>query len=366
MKRIWIRIAVSVRQNAAALAFVVAWILINFAVFRYAFDAAFSDAALLALCIQKESGAWNRFYTSFTEIVVFGVLASMIMANVTRRYRPEATCAALAERAQDHIVVIGYTNLGKRIRALADEAGATAVVVDEDRALVDDLIRTEAPLVLGSARAESTLDHAQIEHAKVIVVATDDMETAVVACRLIRAKNPKGKLVVRCADDDVGQIVGKAYSARVLSTSKVAAKFILAKAQKAGVRKAVIVGRNNLGKRLLESLGAEGITGELIEETESVDVLRKAGVESTDLVVIADDDLGKNLVRVDRIRDLNTHCLIVCRVFHDDAAEILTQNPFRCAILSTSRLAAEQLVEEGIFSELGIVAKKKRPARANA
>jgi Trk K+ transport system NAD-binding subunit len=364
MKHLWIRLAVSIRQNAAALLFVVVWILANFAVFRYAFDAPPSEAALFALCVQKGSSPWGRFYTTFTEVVVFGVIASMIVANVTRRYRPEATCAALAERARKHVVVIGYTNLGKRIRNLAVDAGAAAVVVEEDRALVDDLVRIEAPLVIGSAQNEATLAHAQYEHAHAIVVATDDLERAVVACRLIRAKNPKGKLVVRCADDDVGQILGKAYSARVLSTSKVAAKFILAKAQKAGVRKAVIMGRNNLGRRLAESLGAEGIGSELINETDDVAVLRQAGVETTDLVVIADDDLGKNLVRVDRIRDLNPHCLVVCRVFHDDAAELLTQNPFRCVILSTSRLATEQLVEEGIFREMGIVGGKKRSRAA--
>lgn len=360
MKRIWIRLAVSIRQNASALLFVLAWIAVNFAVFHSVFGASLREAVLLAVCVQKANGTWGRFYTSFTEVVVFGVVASMIVANVTRRYRPEATCAALAERARNHIVIIGYTNLGKRIRALALEAGHDAVVIEEDRALVDDLVRTESPLVLGSAREASALDHAQIEHAHAVVIATDDLETAVVASRLIRAKNPKGKLVVRCADDDVGQILGKAYSARVLSTSKIAAKFIVGKAQKQGARKAVIIGRNNLGKRLAESIQAEAIPCQLIDETENVDVLRQAGVENCDLVIIADDDLGKNLVRVDRIRDLNVHCLVVCRVFHDDAAEILTQNPFRCVILSTSRLATEQLVEEGVFREIGIVSAKKR------
>lgn len=360
MKRTWIRFAVSVRQNAGALVFVVVWILVNAAVFRIVLGAAHTDAVLFALCVEKMGSAWGRFYTTFTEVVVFGAIASMIVANVTRRYRPEATCAALAERARSHVVIIGYTNLGKRIQAIAAEAGATAVVIEEDRALVDDLVRMEAPLVIGSAREESTLNHARIAEAHAVISATEDLETAAVACRLIRAKNPKVKLVVRCADDDVGQILGKAYGARVLSTSKVAAKFILAKAQKAGVRKAVIVGRNNLGRRLAESLKAEGVENLLIDETEDVNVLRQAGVETTDLVIIADDDLGKNLVRVDRIRDLNTHCLIVCRVFHDDAAEILTQNPLRCVVLSTSRLAAEQLVDEGIFREIGISSGKKR------
>ena len=59
-------------------------------------------------------------------------------------------------------------------------------------------------------------------------------------------------------------------------------------------------------------------------------------------------------MRVDRIRGLNPEALLACRVFHDDAAEILTQRPFRCLVLSTSRLAAEMLADEGILREVGV------------
>jgi hypothetical protein len=64
-----------------------------------------------------------------------------------------------------------------------------------------------------------------------------------------------GRRKFRCADDDVGQILMKAYQARVLSTSKIAARFILAQAQKAGARRAVVVGQNNVGRRVAEALG---------------------------------------------------------------------------------------------------------------
>src|SRR4051812_21878264 len=108
-KRVWIRIAITVRQNWAALAFIAAWLVANGLIFANLFHLPWSDAVLTAVCIHKVEGSWGRFYASFTEFVVFGAVASLIAANATRRYRPEATCGALAERAANHLLVIGYT-----------------------------------------------------------------------------------------------------------------------------------------------------------------------------------------------------------------------------------------------------------------
>jgi Trk K+ transport system NAD-binding subunit len=188
----------------------------------------------------------------------------------------------------------------------------------------------------------------------VVVIAPVALETAAVACRIVRAANPGCRLVVRCADDDVGQILAKAYSARVLSTSKIAARFILARALRAGVRRAVVIGHNNVGRRVAEALAGERIACALIPVTEDRAALAAAGVAGAELIVLADDDLGKNLVRVDRVRELNPDGLVICRVFQDDAAELLTQKPFGCVVLSTSRLAAELLADEGVFRDVGV------------
>jgi hypothetical protein len=66
------------------------------------------------------------------------------------------------------------------------------------------------------------------------------------------------------------------------------------------------------------------------------------------------DDLGDNLLRVDRIRDLYKRAKIICRAFHEDAAEVLTRSPFDCIVLSTSRYAADSLARAGVFREVGI------------
>lgn len=365
--RLWARLKVTFRQNRGALLFLCGWLALNALVFSALFRMQLDEAALTALCLRKLEGAWGHIYATFTELVVFGAVASVVVTNVTRRYRPEATCAALAAEARGHLVVIGHSNLGKRVRALTLAAGGSVVVVEEDRGLVEQLVSAEEPLVLGSAREPATLAAAGVKVASVVVIATDDLETAAVACRLVRAENPRCKLVVRCPDDDVGQVLAKAYGARALSTSKIAAQMVLTHAVKAGSRRALIVGVNNIGRRVAAALEQEQIACTLLPETEDAAVLERAGVAQMDLVVIADDDLGKNFLRVDRIRDSNPNALLLCRVFHEEAAEILSQSPFRCVLLSSSRLAADALANEGLLRAVGVTrAPRKGPRREAA
>jgi Trk K+ transport system NAD-binding subunit len=263
-------------------------------------------------------------------------------------------------------VVVGYSNLGRRLHDLASAAGGQVVVVEENRALVEGLIKTEEPLILGSAQEAATMAAARVGDAAIVVIATDDLETVGVACRLVRSVNPRCKLVVRCPDDDVGQVLSKAYGAKSLSTSKLAAQMVQAQAVKAGSRRALIIGINSVGRKAHEALQKERIESTLIGETEDAAVLEKAGVANVDLVVIADDDLGKNMVRVDRVRDVNPNALVLCRVFHEEAAEILTKKPFSCVLLSSSRLAADMLANEGLLREVGVAKArgKGRPAPA--
>ena len=144
-------------------------------------------------------------------VVVFGVIASLVVTNVTRKYRPEETCRALAQRSR------------------------------------------------------------------------------------------------------VGVVLAKTYRARAVSTSRLAAAFIQGQAQKARARAVVV--------------------------------------------------LGKSLVRVDRIRDLHKRTRIICRAFHDEAAEVLGRPPFDCVVLSTSKYASESLARAGAFRDVGITDVPERVAR---
>ena len=118
-----VRAGLALRQNRASLLFIVLWLVAIYVVFVRSFGLSRSGAALVALCVSKASGGWPSVYQSFTEVVVFGVIASVVVTNVTRKYRPEETCRALAQRSSGHVVVIGWTNLGRRVADLVTAAG---------------------------------------------------------------------------------------------------------------------------------------------------------------------------------------------------------------------------------------------------
>lgn len=353
------RLRVVLQQSRGAILAAAGWVVGFTLIFARAAHLPLGEAVLAAVCLNKLPGTWGRVYASFTEVIVFGAIASFVITNVTRRYRPEATCAALAGAARGHLLIVGYSNLGRRLFDMAREAGAEVVIVEEERSLVAALITAEEPLVVGSPAEAANLEAAGVVVADTVVIATDDLESAAVACRSVRDRNPRCKLVVRCPDEDVGQALAKAYNARALSTSKAASQFVVAHATKAGSRRALVIGANRIGRRVADALGAERIQTTLIPETEDPAALERAGVKEVDLVVIADDDLGKNLVRVDRVRDVNQECHIVCRVFHEEAAQILANKPFRCTLLSSSRLSASALASEGMLRGVGITGKRR-------
>lgn len=330
------------------MAFVVAWIGAGFLLFSRAAGLDVASAALSATCLSKSAAGWGAAYQSFTEIVVFGAVASVVVTNVTRKYQPEATARALAAEAVDHVVVVGFTHLGRRVRDLAAARGGAVVVVEEDARLVSELVRDEEPVVLGSPRERDVLAAARVDRAKVVVLATDDLETAAVACRAVRALNADCELVVRCADEDVGAVLSKTYRARALSTTRAGAEFVRAHAAKVRARSALVVGDDAFAARVSETLSARGIA-----VTREPDVTDGRSAEHVELVVLCDDDLGRDLIRVDRIRDVNRRVPIVCRAFHEDAAEVLTREPFSCIVLSTSRHAAEALERGGVFRDVG-------------
>ncbi len=359
------RLRLAVRQNRLALGFVAGWLSFNAAVFVKIGHEPWAGAVATALCLTRAAGGWPTLYQSFTQLVVFGLVASMVATNVTRRYRPEETCRALAGEASEHVVVVGLSNLGRRVVDLAYASGVEVVAVEEDAALLVGLVRDERPCVLGSPRELATLEAAGVARAKVVVVASGDLEAAAVACRHVRALNPGCELVLRCSSDDVGEVLAKAYRARVVSTSRLAALFIQGQAVVARARRVVVIGDNAVAARAADALEAKRIPHAVVQRPagDDLEALRAAGAEKADMFVVCDDDLGDNLLLVDRLRELNARARIVCRAFHDDAAELLEQPPFGCVVLSTSRHALGELVRDGALREVGIVAVEPRPGR---
>lgn len=362
-------------QNRAAILVVLLWFVANYFVFTLALGRSAHDALSALFYFTEDPTRWGHFYMIMSDFVVFGMVVSVVATGVSRHYRPEQTCQILAERARNHVVVVGYTNVGKRVVELCHHHGIPVVVVDADRERVATLVHHEHPLVIESGSESTALAAASVQRAKLVIIAEDGVEAGAITARRVRAIAPDVSLIVRCADDDVGQVLARAYNARIVSTSRLAAKHVEQAASKHGTRRCVLIGYNSLSARIFAALSAKGIDVKVVHDgrdkpeasapivpaeaivkgaASDYEVLRAAGAHDAELVVLTGENLGHALVTCERVRDLNAQARVIVRVFHEDAAAILTQSPFRAEVVSSSRHALRSLVREGAFEPVGV------------
>ncbi len=368
------------QQNRAALLLVLSWFVGNFLIFVLLLHRTPGHALWALFYFEPDVSRWGSFYQTMSDFVVFGMVMSVVATGVSRHYRPEQTGAILAKSLTDHVVVIGYTNFGQRVVDLCHLHHVKVVVVDADKARVDGLIRSEHPLVLATGTAVADLEAANVSAAKLVVIAEEGVEVASIAARRVRTVNDECPLIIRCADDDVGAVLARNYKAKLVSTSKVAARHVELYAQKHQIKNCVLIGFNALATRIQKALETKGCTATIIDEggakgankssanvhgdlkrdrivhgdAASYETLEKAGLKEADLVVLTGEALGHSLVVCDRVRDLNASARLIVRVFHEDAGLLLTQAPFKAEVVSTSRHALSTLVRDGSFECVGI------------
>lgn len=363
--------ALVLRQNSTILFLLLAWFVVNFVILM-ALGHPLRESLLILGFFRDDPSAWGTWYQNMSDFVVFGLVVGVVMVDVQRRYRPEVTCRIMAGELTDHAVVVSFSHLGQRVVEFLEQHRVPVAVIEPDRSLVEDLIRQERPLVLGNGRQRSDLEAANLAAARLVVLSADDLETNSVVASLVRQLNPNCSLVVRVYEDDIGEVLAKRYQATVISTSRLAAEYIKEYASRHNARYCVIVGGGQVGRRLVKVMTDLHVEFRLIEENRAIvedlmddhpvligppadpHLLAEANVPRADLVVLTDDNLSHSLPVIDHVRDMNTGCRIVCRVFHDDAADMITREPFHCDVISTSRYAVESLARKGAFKKLGL------------
>jgi hypothetical protein len=222
MKRhLWIRAKLFLRQARWGFAVIGTWFLLGTLIFRYAGGLRFQDAILKAVYPKKNDGEIWELYSFWGQCALFGIVISIFFLQALQRYNPQEGCRMLAGELRNHVIVVGYTHLGARIVEHLREAGLPYVLVDRDPAVLDDLVRLGKPVVvMDNAKQDSTLLDAGILHARTVVVATNNVETALLVTKKAREKNSKSDIIVRCYMDDFAEILETLGANEVISSSK--------------------------------------------------------------------------------------------------------------------------------------------------
>lgn len=216
----WIRLRIFLRRCRWGFAVMVAW----FAFGTYAFyrweRLPFGEALRNALYLGYREGSFWELYSFWGQCVLFGIVISVFLLQALQQYNPQEGCRMLAREMKDHVIVVGYTHLGVRIVEHFQRNKRAYVLIEKDSTAVDDLVRAGEPVIVDNAKEADTLEEAGIERASLVVVVSDNVETALLVTKRARERNKNVRIIVRCYLDEFTEILEGLGANEVISSSK--------------------------------------------------------------------------------------------------------------------------------------------------
>ncbi len=100
-------------------------------------------------------------------------------------------------RLRDHVVLIGYGRVGRRIGDALSSALIPYMVVERDRVAVDKLRKQGVPAIFGDAARPGILDHVHLDTARMLVIASPDPYHARRVIEVARQHNPTIDIAAR-------------------------------------------------------------------------------------------------------------------------------------------------------------------------
>ena len=215
-----IRLRIFFRQCRWGFAIMALWFAFGTFGFHYGEHLPLGDAFLNAIYLRERRSVFWDLYSFWGQCVLFGIVISVFIFQALQRYNPTEGCRMLAKEMQNHVIVVGYTHLGARITEHLQRRSCPYVLIDKDASSVDDLIRQGEPVIVDDAKQESTLLDAGIDHARLVVITSNAIETALLVTKRARDRNKKAQIIVRCYLDEFTEILESLGANEVISSSK--------------------------------------------------------------------------------------------------------------------------------------------------
>jgi Trk K+ transport system NAD-binding subunit len=177
---------------------------------------------------------------------VFG----FIMGELLEKYNPLITSRILAKHKRNHTVIVGHHHLSERIIEYCIANKEPFCIIEDHEELVEDLITSGCPVVVGDPTETINLEFANIKRAKEVFIGIDDARIAIICTEKIRKINQECPIYVRAFKDHVQEYLKQPpLNAIPFSTSKWAMDGIREwiKGKKG---KAIVIGRDILTHRI--------------------------------------------------------------------------------------------------------------------
>ena len=208
----------------------------------------FAEAIYIVLtaAFLQPAGEFPRFFALQLFHFVMPVVGLVILAQgladfgsllFNRRARNKEWEMAVASTMNNHIVLIGLGHLGYRVAQRLHEMGESIVVVEVNLGSHTTAAARDMgiPVIQGDARHAGSLEGANIQHARTIILASqDDAMNLQIALRA-RGLNPDIQVVIRIFDEDFAHSLQNQFGFTALSATEMAAPVFAAAAAGADV-----------------------------------------------------------------------------------------------------------------------------------
>ena len=323
---------------------------------------------VLATFFMKDFGNENTFeifYQVFGTIIISQGIFAVIIERSADRINPKLTAEKLAKKMNDHVVIIGWSHLAERIVEFLDTQGRKYVMIEENEALVGDMLESGDIVVIRNPLLPETLEIASVEDCKEVFMVNNDVQQAIVLVKRIRELNSECKIYVRLFDERLRNLI-KGFGVNLFSSTKWTFDKIKGWfSRKAG--RIIIVGWNNFSRRLVdffELIKREYVV--ILSESDTLDIneiedilgtnliigspsskkiLTQAKVlECEQLIITLKEDVNELLEIIQNVKELSHRPEIISRVYEDEVAEVL--EVLNVKTFSTSYFAFENLKAE--------------------
>ncbi|MHA1682243.1 MAG: NAD-binding protein [Promethearchaeota archaeon] len=367
-KKKLIKLGIVLRQNQRMLLIILLWFIVNFIILISTTLDLMKSLRLLVYIEEPDPGsAYQKFYMTYSDYVVFGLLIGLITVDALRDYNPSETSRILSSKLRGHVIITGYNHLGIHLHQYFTRSGVPHTIVDRYPGRLKKLFSEEEPAVVYDPLDDDFPRKIALERARLLVLGENDTVFNLQMVVLSRKINPDVDIIVRCFDDSIGKIF-KSYNCNIISQSSATANRLLDRHADDGVKSILVIGFNHFAEKLSFMAAVREVHVTIMEHREVavegmmefnsklrghpreyIDIfqgnpmdhrmLLDAGINTKDMVVItleADDDM---IILAKELKELNPRATIIARAFSDELEKILKD--FGCLVVSTSTNAFE-------------------------
>jgi Trk K+ transport system NAD-binding subunit len=192
--------------------------------------------AMLAQPIESPPSTWYLtvlcgIYPLVGAVVIGEGVVRLALLMASRRRGEKEWVRVMVSTYRDHVVVCGLGHLGVRVVEQLVAAGVDVVALERRKAgrFVSRAAELHVPVVFGDMKQDQTLIDAGIEHARAIVIATNDPIANLEVALDARRMNAGVRVVMRMFDEAIAHKISDAMDVDVaFSSSTLAAPVVAA------------------------------------------------------------------------------------------------------------------------------------------